>query len=437
MTIFSGSTAKAEDSALFAEPWVGVVTQNSATVNVAAADQPLQVFLRFRQMEAGSSGADWQLVEAREISLLRGENFILPDLLPDTGYVFEVRDAAFPDQQDDDAPLLGQGRFVTQRSQAADFSFALISDAHISILNEDSYRMGILRLVADTALEYSPELVLLLGDNIQTVGSGHAGYPLGQEHPYLFNLLHRMALGSLPANSATYTVLGNWEGENGWHPEINRAWARDARLNLLPSTDQDSYPESGSRYGDYYALTWGDALFVVLNAAGYTGIDHGLDFYAPGKPDDWTLGADQLAWLEQTLENSQARWKFLFSHHTIGGQAGDAANSRYGRGAGQAAQVGEQAAIHAMMLKYGVSAFFLGHDHVYADMTVDGIHYTVVGSAGAPWKFGTAETGYTDYRPESGFVLVTVKGDTAEVSFIRPDAAKSGGERLAGYTMSW
>jgi hypothetical protein len=50
-------------------------------------------------------------------------------------------------------------------------------------------------------------------------------------------------------------------------------------------------------------------------------------------------------------------------------------------------------------------------------MEVDGIHYTLPGSAGAPWKFETAETGYVDYDPRSGYGLVHVSRDKVVVEF--------------------
>jgi hypothetical protein len=45
---------------------------------------------------------------------------------------------------------------------------------------------------------------------------------------------------------------------------------------------------------------------------------------------------------------------------------------------------------------------------------------TILGncSAGATWKFGTGETGYTVYRPESGHSLVTVTPQNVLVEFI-------------------
>jgi 3',5'-cyclic AMP phosphodiesterase CpdA len=150
----------------------------------------------------------------------------------------------------------------------------------------------------------------------------------------------------------------------------------------------------------------------------------------PGLPDDWTLGAAQLAWLEDTLAHSTARWKFTFIHHTVGGNAGNDVDSAYGRGGGRAARIGEQATVHDMLRRYGVQIFFYAHDHVFTDMVVDGIHYTLPGSAGAPWKFDTSETGYTSYWPDSGYGRVKVSADHVTVDFVA-----MGGSVLASYTL--
>ena len=78
----------------------------------------------------------------------------------------------------------------------------------------------------------------------------------------------------------------------------------------------------------------------------------------------------------------------------------------------------------------GVQIFFYGHDHVFVDMTVDGIHYTEVGASGAPWKFTTAETGYTDYWSESGWARVDVSSASVRVSFL-----SDSGVALYDYTL--
>ena len=79
------------------------------------------------------------------------------------------------------------------------------------------------------------------------------------------------------------------------------------------------------------------------------------------------------------------------------------------------------------MLKFGVNALFYGHDHVFTDSLVDEIHYVCVGSAGAPWKFTQAETGYEKYWTPSGFTNVEVANDSLKVSFIRSDEEASEG----------
>ena len=67
--------------------------------------------------------------------------------------------------------------------------------------------------------------------------------------------------------------------------------------------------------------------------------------------------------------------------------------------------------VHDMMMRHGVQIFFYAHDHVFTDMVVDGIHYTLPGSAGAPWKFTAARPATRRYWPDSGYGRVTVSPD--------------------------
>jgi len=105
----------------------------------------------------------------------------------------------------------------------------------------------------------------------------------------------------------------------------------------------------------------------------------------------------------------------------VGGNGGNAKESAYGRGGGRAAYVGEQGIVHQMLLDHGVQIFFYGHDHVFEDMVVDGVHYTLPGSAGAPWKFTEVATGYEDYWLDSGHARLTVGPDEVLVEFVASD----------------
>ena len=70
------------------------------------------------------------------------------------------------------------------------------------------------------------------------------------------------------------------------------------------------------------------------------------------------------------------------------------------------------------MKRHGVQIFFYGHDHVFVDDVVDGIHYTLPGSCGAPWKFTKAETGYERYWTDSGHARLEVSSAKATVTFV-------------------
>ena len=72
---------------------------------------------------------------------------------------------------------------------------------------------------------------------------------------------------------------------------------------------------------DYYAWTWGDALFVVIDPYWHS-MNPVDNVYGGGSKNRnlWavTLGDAQYKWLKQTLESSKAKYKFVFAHHVLG-----------------------------------------------------------------------------------------------------------------------
>lgn len=155
----------------------------------------------------------------------------------------------------------------------------------------------------------------------------------------------------------------------------------------------------------------------MLNVMTYTTASHRLA-EPVGEPDDWTLGEAQLSWLEKTLGNAASTWRFILIHHPVGGMDDDPAEAAYGRGGGLAAHVGEQTRVHELMRTYGVQIFFYGHDHYFTDMVVDGIHYTLPGSAGVMYEAANARIGDTNDFFGSGHGLVTVTPEQVQVDFI-------------------
>ncbi len=402
---------------LVGAPLVFNPTATSFSLSAVAANgdaAPLRALAR------SEFGSDWIASVARDFPTPDAVEFTFDGLEPGTEYVYQVIATI---SSGDDA-VLASGRAVTQRPAGESFTFALITDSHIpprsyvpAGLETENVMESTLLSVAQDVAAANPDFMMNLGDMLDFHMFGFNDPPPDSSWTRFGYLNYRRLFGQTLAIAPHFNVIGNWDGENGCNGEAKIELSRSQRLLYMPGPRPDTYPEGGSPNEDYYAFTWGDALFIVLNVMTYTPTCHYLS-YDPGVANDWTLGAAQMAWFQQTLAAATSKWRFVLIHHVVGGAAGDPANSAYGRGGGQAARVGEQAAVHDLMLQYGVQIFFYGHDHVFTDMVVDGIHYTLPGSAGAPWKFTTAETGYQTYWPDSGHALVHVNPNTVSVDFL-------------------
>ena len=370
--------------------------------------------LRARVRPAGPSSSSWgaplePTVRAQDL----GE-WNIDGLTAGAAYQYQITARAGSGETS-----LFEGTVTTQRPAGQSFTFALVTDTHIgSNLNYTNQgNPQTLQSASAAIADAAPDFVVNLGDMLDFHEYGFNAPPPDTSIARAAYLNYRQTFGPTIASAAHFATIGGWDSESGCNTPDEIERARSQRLLYLPGPTPRTYPEGGSPYQDYYAFTWGDALFVVLNVFTYTPTCHLLTTY-PGSPDDWMLGDAQLAWLQTTLAGSSAKWKFLLIHHPVGGNAGDDSDSAYGRGGGRAAQVGQQATVHALMRQYGVQIFFYGHDHVFTDMNVDDIHYSLPGSAGAIWYFTPDETGYTQDWEVPGWGRVTVAPDGVHVQFL-------------------
>ena len=83
-------------------------------------------------------------------------------------------------------------------------------------------------------------------------------------------LNYRRMMGDTIGRAAHFPVIGNWDGESGCNTAEQRERSLSQRLRYVPAPAPGTYPEGGSANEDYYAFTWGDALFIVLNVMTYT-----------------------------------------------------------------------------------------------------------------------------------------------------------------------
>lgn len=91
--------------------------------------------------------------------------------------------------------------------------------------------------------------------------------PLGQPILPMY-LAQRYYFGLICPSAPLLFVIGNHDGEIG----VQDPEARALRQKMLPNPLPDGFysGNEGARLGNYYAWTWGDALFIVLDPFSYT-----------------------------------------------------------------------------------------------------------------------------------------------------------------------
>jgi len=182
---------------------------------------------------------------------------------------------------------------------------------------------------------------------------------------------------------------------------------------------------------DYYAWTWGDALFVVLDPFWFTNRSQGgHDGW------DWTLGLEQYRWLKSTLERSSAAFKFVFIHNLLSGD-------QAARGGVEVASLNEWGGknkdggygfeqhrpgwglpVHDLLVRNHVAAVFKAHDNFYARQELDGIVYLMVPQpsfAGEDRIRDLEAYGYKQgkFLGNSGHVRVSVSPGCATIRYVR------------------
>ena len=478
-TLLSLSSAQGQVS--FPGPeLLGRPTEQSVTVNVVA-NAAIQAYFEYgtqsggeNQTSATSGSPASPLSAPANLPLVA----VISGLAPDTQYYYYM---VYRQSVTSSWITRPEHSFHTARSPGDTFTFTVTSDSHINIEfgNAALFQQTLKNIAGE-----SPDFHLDLGDtfamddgciqpctNVTTQAQANSSY-LNIRTNY-FSLISP----SVPI----FLALGNHEQEEGWHmedtgfavePPIMSANARneyflnpDPLLSSFYTGNTDtSYAgitsSSDHTIQDYYAWTWGDALFVVIDpywystTKPYVGNEGGGESSTPGSGNrwDWTLGLAQYLWLQRTLENSTAQYKFIFAHQVAGGL------DDYGRGGAHAVpyvewggdndddttwafntnrtDVNDQwtVPVHQLLVNNHVTAFFHGHDHEYAHEQRDGVVYQEVPmAADATYGYGfqeyTADGVYTlKVLPNSGHLRVTVDPTNGvTVQYVRASLAPAGG----------
>lgn len=324
-------------------------------------------------------------------------------------------------------------QFQTQRPAGSSFRFVIEADEH---LYDKKGVRNLYKITLQNELSDQPDFMISLGD---TFGDDHTP---DQTTSMDMDALHKdylQYLGDICHSVPFFFCLGNHEGENGYYlkqtpPDNIAVYGTLWRKYYYPNPEPNGFysgNDQSEAYGmdlpqNYYAWTWGDALFVVLDVYRHCDVNE--------KPQnwDWTLGEKQYNWLKQTLERSTSKFKFVFAHHTRGqGRGGINTASGFEWGGYSSKnnwgfdqnRPGWDLPIHQLMVKNGVNIFFQGHDHLYAMEELDGMVYqTVPMPSDSTYEIGVlankdAFSGLV--LDGSGHILVTVDPDEVKVDYIQ------------------
>ena len=127
----------------------------------------------------------------------------------------------------------------------------------------------------------------------------------------------------------------------------------------------------------------------------------GVRFFAL---DTGYLDKPQVDWLDKELSSSSSDWKIAFFHHPL-----------YSSGRTHGSALESRALLEPLFVKYGVSAAFSGHDHIYerSKPQKGGIVYWVSGAGGSLRRGDLRVTDMTakGFDSDYSFMLVEIAGE--------------------------
>lgn len=356
----------------------------------------------------------------------------LDGLLPDTRYYYRIHSRPTGGNK---YTATREFSFHTQRAPGSTFTFTVEADEHLYDHKGSAALYGI--CLQNQAMD-RPDFMISLGD---IFGDDHEPELITSGELDTLHRHYRPFLGSLCHSVPFYVCLGNHEGESDFHlaqhpPDNLAIWATQWRKIYYPnpypndfySGNMDEEPWGIGNPENYYAWTWGDALFVVLDV-----YRDQCDTSASPGGWNWSLGRPQYTWLKNTLETSPAAHKFVFAHHVRGWGRGGAAIAPFFEWGGYAndgttyqfdnKRPGWGAPIHQLFVDNGVDIFFQGHDHLFAHEILDGVTYQEVpmpsDTTYAAGMLANADAYTADTVGGSGHLRVTVEPTCVSVEFVR------------------
>ena len=360
--------------------------------------------------------------------------FVITPLQADAKYFYRFHSRMAGSTQFTSSPKYS---FQTARPPGSTFTFTMTADVHLDEhTSAEVYEQSLANIRAE-----QPDFHIDLGNLFMT--DKHAT----RDEAARQYLAQRFYLGKISSSVPLFLALGVHDGESSRYddgsPDSLAVWSNLLRKRYFPNPVPDNFytgdaipkPFSGL-LENYYAWTWGDALFVVLDPYRYSLRQRG------GSADGWawSLGREQYDWLAKTLAGSHAKFKFIIIHNML---AGDQAS----RGGVEIAGFNEWGGenldgsegftqhrpgwpmpVHQLLLRNHVTAVFKAHDNFYARQELDGILYLMVPQpsfAGDDRIRDLQNYGYKQgvFIGNSGHVRVTVSPEQVAVEYVKSSPA--------------
>ena len=240
------------------------------------------------------------------------------------------------------------------------YNFIVINDIKISpnsperetVFKEAIFQINMLR----------PAFVLIIGDIVNSIGESEA--TTESEYQTFYNLLQTFEV-------PTYVVPGNHEYYN------NGKKYYDKYLGYWPNTPTDEQYHN-------YSFVFGDSIFVMVDTGA------GNEYV--------TLKDSQIAWIEDTLNHSSAKNKFIAMHVPVFD----------GSTNGKQLDSASQQEITRIVETYNVTLVLEGHTHVDKKTVYNNHIYLETTSLGAEARQATLD----NYTPHWGFRIVEIKNNS-------------------------
>ena len=353
--------------------------------------------------------------------------------------------------------------FHTARPAGSTFIFSIQGDSHPE-RDRNQFDATLYTRTLLTAAADKPDFYMTIGDDFSidtldplTVTAAQVTERYTVQRPYL---------GLIGCSAPVYLVNGNHEQAaryllDGTANNV-AVWAQNARNSHYSQPAPDGFYTGNSEQIPYigllrnhYAWTWGDALFVVIDPYWASPVCVDDPFYGGAKRSnlwDVTHGDAQYQWLKTTLEQSKAKFKFVFAHHVMGtGRGGIELAELYewggknGNGSWgfSANRPNWASTIHQLMVANKVTIFFQGHDHIWARQQLDGVTYQTLPEPADPFYTLYNSDAFLsgDKYPNTGYTRVTVSPAAVRVEYIRTwlpkdeGAGKTSGTAAFRYTI--